>query len=301
MALMDVESPAFLVGEEGFDFEPFFVIRAGLLNGFDVGDQVDGLLVVSPPPRYGGDGAILFPGESDEGSHELLSGLDASAHVLKGEFVILRGELDGRGGARDILPAHEVDLLLVVHSVEFPVSSEDHLSIGRDEGLDKVEELKMDLLGKMPLLAVPHDPCQGQEPLVVDESDHQSGASRADGTAIDGKYQRHVGQSRNEDFGKGHKVDLLSDGLFDQQPRESLDPALPVGRFPVVVGFDGSLSGNVGKTGALARHDAADHGCQGVQVPGLVARELFGVYPFQSISHCLITLQNVAHGIPLWF
>ena len=50
MAFVQMEAPTFLVREEGFNAEPFFVPVAGLLGQIQIGDQINWLFVTFPPP-----------------------------------------------------------------------------------------------------------------------------------------------------------------------------------------------------------------------------------------------------------
>ncbi len=65
MAFMQIEAPAFLVGEESFNTKAFVILGTDFGNQLQVGDQIEGLFAVALPPRDGKDGPIFLLGEGD--------------------------------------------------------------------------------------------------------------------------------------------------------------------------------------------------------------------------------------------
>lgn len=60
MAFVKVETTAFLVREKGFDAESFGIPVAGFFDQFQVGNQVDRLLIAFSPPGDGMNGAVTM-------------------------------------------------------------------------------------------------------------------------------------------------------------------------------------------------------------------------------------------------
>lgn len=63
VAFVKMESATLLVGEEGLNFEPLSVVPAGVINRREIGDRMNGLLAVLPPPRSGLNGFTSLPSE----------------------------------------------------------------------------------------------------------------------------------------------------------------------------------------------------------------------------------------------
>jgi len=53
MTLVNVEAPAFLVGKEGLNPKLSPIVTTGFIGIVRVGDEKDGLLVLSTPPANG--------------------------------------------------------------------------------------------------------------------------------------------------------------------------------------------------------------------------------------------------------
>ena len=73
MALVKIEASAFLIGEKGFNAKPFGIPVAGFFKQFQVGDQIERLLIACPPPSDGMNWAITRPSKEHFGQADLLA------------------------------------------------------------------------------------------------------------------------------------------------------------------------------------------------------------------------------------
>lgn len=158
MAAVDVETTAFLIGEEGFHMSAFVGKRRRQLRVRDVGQQEDRVFTG------------LIPNEQDVQRSEALGGNGGRADPLglarlqgdvsNGKLTAFRRDQDVRGRATDVLPACLHDISLQIRAIELTIAQEDHLCIGWHDGLQLFEQFAVEVLRQMPFLGLDDHPCQ---------------------------------------------------------------------------------------------------------------------------------------------
>lgn len=73
---MQMKAPAFLVAEESFDLEAFFVAVPGFIRQVKVGDKINRFRVAFVPNGHDGDWAIDLQREQDLWDDDLVIGLN---------------------------------------------------------------------------------------------------------------------------------------------------------------------------------------------------------------------------------
>ena len=127
MTFMEVKPTAFLIEEEGFNTEAFFVPMAGFVGQVEIGDQVDGFDIPLLPPGDHRHGAIAFFGKPNVGNADHIVGLNEQ--VIRRKRMILFVQLGILRGAAHILPVHGLQGRLQFDAIEFPIAQEDGLRV----------------------------------------------------------------------------------------------------------------------------------------------------------------------------
>ncbi len=120
------------------------------------------------------------------------------------------------------------------------------------------------VLGKMALGALAHAPRQRQGAPCIDHVDHPRRTAAPHDTAIHHQHERLSGSMRQEDLGIRYKGHLLQDARVVEPSGTAFDAALGLGAL-------GHFGGDGGPLRALAAHDAADEGGEGLHMSGEVA------------------------------
>ena len=260
VALVQIESTALLVREEGFDLEAPAVKVAGLFCRAHVGDQMDGLLAVLSPPSDGADRPVFALGERCVGNIKDISGFDMTGNIIKAEHFPFPIQGCCLAGAQDILPLALFHESLQIHTIELPVPEQHHPSSLRNQLLYLADQLDVNPFREMPLLPLGHNPGNGQCPLLVDDADHERHAAAADNTSIDYQHQRSMAQAEQQSLSERKKEGLGIDGIVSDPSLEALDTTL--GQCPW------NLLGDCGKIRAFTAHDSTDDCGQGIQSTG---------------------------------
>jgi hypothetical protein len=137
------------------------------------------------------------------------------------------------------------------------------------------------------------DPGNGQGSFLVDHADHQRQALSPDLTAVYRQEQRALsGETPQQRVRKGQEVDLDIDPPIVDPAGEVFDPTL-------LLGSIGHLGSNGRQLGTLAPYDAADQGCQCVQVSSKVAFQFRGPELLECAFYGMIPASVVTHGMLL--
>ena len=100
--------------------------------------------------------------------------------------------------AAHIGPAGVLHGVLQVGAIKFAIAQQHDLGPGGYQLLDLLDQGDMEVFGKVPLLALAHQPRQRQGSPFIDHMDHQRNAPAPHDTAIDDQHQRLQGQMRQQ-------------------------------------------------------------------------------------------------------
>lgn len=192
MAFVQVEPPAFLVGEEGFNAETLAVELASILGRCHVADEIDRFLTVLPPPTEGEHGAVSFVGEPAVGCIGARAGLGVMGHVLKLKPLTFPAKAGVAGRAADILPHHLMKEALKPDAIELAIPQKNDMGFSRNQSGNLSDEADVSVFGEVPLFAFDHHPGNGQGALLLNQSDHESHTATSDGAPVHHQYQREM-------------------------------------------------------------------------------------------------------------
>jgi len=166
---MQVEATALLVGEESFDTKAFGVPIAGFFGQFQIGDQIDRLLVTQLPPSDGQYRAVIPEGEGDTGQADALSWLHA--YLAKGEVFAFAPQLHVLGRAAGIVPAVASHTGLQGDTIELAITHSDHIGPVWHHAIDLGQPVQVRRFREMTFAAFNHQPGHRQRPFLVNHAD----------------------------------------------------------------------------------------------------------------------------------
>jgi hypothetical protein len=272
MALVQIESPAFLVREEGFNPEALFIELTGVLVRSHVADQADGLFAVLPPPTDREHRAILPLREEYIRDADALAALGGIRQSPEMKWLALMVQCDAPGRSADVLPFPFIHDGLEIDSVKFPIAQEDHSSAVWNKGLNFLDQSDVKTLREVSLLSPAYYPSNGQSPLSVNQRHHERNTPSSHGASIHHQHQGQMGQTAKKRTSKRKKVDIRADSCILQPAPQLLLTAF---------GFSRSrrLSCNFWKLAAPTSNDATDKSRKGVEVPGEIAGRTGKCFP----------------------
>jgi len=156
MTFVEIETATFLVGEESFDAEAFFIPMTGFIGQIKVCDQENGFLIPALPPGQHGHWAIPFASNPNVGYADQIAWL--KEQFAKGKEAIIFIHLCIFGVAADILAFHRLQGRLQFNPSEFAIPQEDHLRMGWQNVMELPQEFQMDIFRQMPFTAFDHQP-----------------------------------------------------------------------------------------------------------------------------------------------
>ncbi len=195
MAFVQIESAAFLVGEECLDAETLTVRETGILGRVHVADKEDGIFAVLAPPAERKDGTVLLSGETTVGRFGAFSEQSVLGHVLKVKGFALPVKRGVAGRTADITPTEFLKGRKKVHTVKLAVAQKNDLCLWGNQCRNFLNEFDVSLLGQMSLLAPDHSPGDGQRPLFVDQANHESHAPATDRAPVHCQHEGQMGQA----------------------------------------------------------------------------------------------------------
>jgi len=219
---VEVESAAFLVGEEGFDVETLSVQLAGIFRRCHVADEKNRFLTISSPPAQSQHGAISLVGEKTVGYIHTVPGSRADGHVLKLKRFAFPLEGNVAGCAAYILPTPPTKEGLKVAAIELAITQKDDSGIGGDQCRNLPDQTHVCIFGEMPFLAFGYHPGEGQSAFSVNQRHHESHATASDKAPIYDQHQRQVRQARQEHPGKRKKIHFGIKGIVSQTAADPL-------------------------------------------------------------------------------
>ena len=252
MALMQMKSSAFLVGEQRLNPEPVPLPMARFLGQVEIRYQIQRL-----------DVAPLVP---DDQMNRTIKGLRHRdpRHTQEGlpgqgPDRATRAPIVDQGRDRrpaDVVPAGLVEGLLQGHAVKLAITEEDHVGALRHHPTHLFEEQEMVLSREMAFFAPFDDPGYGQGAFAIDHGSHQRGAPASEGRAVEDHEQGLPARQRGDEFlGEGQKEGLKGDTLVLDKAGEALDTAFSFG-------LVGSLLGHFGQVGTPSGDEARDEAGQ---------------------------------------
>jgi len=264
MALVQIESTAFLIRKKRLNPETFPIKITGFLRRFHVADQIDRFFAVLSPPTDRKHRAISLLREERTGDADALAALGGIPQGLKMKWLALIIQCDAPGRAADVLPCPSIDYGLEVGPIKLPVSKKNNSGSVWNKGLNLLYQSNVKTLGKVPLLALAHYPSNGQSPPLVNQCHHERNTPSSHSASIHHQHQGQVGQAEEKRISKRKKVGIGADARI-------LQPATKM--FLTAFGFGcvRKFTCNLWKLAALAANDATDESRKGVEVPGKIA------------------------------
>jgi hypothetical protein len=120
VALLQMEAATFLVGEEGFNSKPFAIPVAGFLGQGHIGDQINWLLRIFPPPSNDPNWAIFILSNKDIRQRETTTWMEMNLPQSKLVAIVVYQMILGR--ATNIFPTIIIDICLQPVAVKLPIS-----------------------------------------------------------------------------------------------------------------------------------------------------------------------------------
>ena len=152
----------------------------------------------------------------------------------------------------------------------------------------------MEVFGKGALLASTHHPRQREGSAFVDHVDHQGHTHASHDAASDDEHQRLEGEMREQELGRGQKIDVLGNGFIVYPSAQALDAAVGLGAIR-------DFRRDGGQLRALAGDHTPDEGGQGGQVPGAWPLWLPRIALGQGSPYGTILAEGVTHRMLLRF
>ena len=164
------------------------------------------------------------------------------------------------------MPGPRGDRRLQVDAVKLPIAQKHDCRSRGNQRTDRFQQRDVRFLGKMPLLALHHDPGHRQRPMSVQYAHDQSQAAAPHFATIHHQHQvvAALRQLLQHGLGERQEAPLGVDVFVLHPAAELLGEALVLHRA-------GHLAGHFRQLAALAQHDARDHGRQRIQVAAAVA------------------------------
>lgn len=126
MAFMQVKTATFLVGEESFDSEAFFVPITGFTRQFKIGYQKDWLQIASFPSGNDGHRTVFLACEVNIRDADLIPW--TNQQINKSERPSIFVKLGVFGGATNVTQAQDPQCSLQFYPIKFAIAQEDRLA-----------------------------------------------------------------------------------------------------------------------------------------------------------------------------
>ncbi len=289
MALVELEAATFLVGEKGLNMRAFAVQLQGLIQVSHIRHEIDRCGIGRLPDGQEADRPIGRAGHPRwrHGEGFAVRRFQITDVALKP----IRRKTDLRRCPADIPPAQLAQRRLQLGAIKLAITEEDDRGRGRHDRLKLGDQGTMRRLGKVALLAMNHNPDQGQGTALVDDTDHAGKTAVPYHAAVQHELDRLVGQVVQQGFGNGQKPAIQGLGVMFQPAAETGDQAFLRRR------ITGRMISDRGQVCPLAADQPADHGNQGVQMTFLVPRWAWLIPVHDGAFAGMIAAIRVAHRL----
>ena len=292
MRFVQMETTTFLVREKGLDPEAFGVQATRLVCRGHIREQMERFFLPFGPATQEHHRAIGGCRYAHIGERDQRPWCDTGGHRLAPEVLPIPQDRDVASRPDHVGPAIGLHGVLERGAIELAIAQQDDLCLRREDLVHLLAQHNMEVFREMPLLALAHQPREGQRSSFIHYMDHQGDTPTPHHAPIHHQDERLQRQRRQQDLSEGEKIDLGGDVVVPQPSGKAFDPTFWLG--PIRhMGSDGR------QLGALARYDAADQRGQGDDVSGDSAPGFSRVPLCQSIPYGTILAEVVTHRMLL--